>query len=435
MKRIILPLLLLPLFFGCAKSLPEKTDSFLTNQTLTTVSSEITGLRSNEEISKIALQAVQDFSSSTKTKSSVRNKEIKNIIPSTIQTKSGEEDPLFFVVNFTGDNGFVIVGADVDSPEVIAYTEKGYYDGHSSQIEGFNIYMDDMSSELAGLRSNPGGGGPIGPGVMYTEIDTSTTFSTIGPLVEVQWNDSQYPFNMFCFDAYGNQAKAGCVAIAMGQIMSYHQSPSSINLTFFGADSTSVSLNWAQMKLPLHAAWHIDGCPYCRQNGYLIREIGGRVCMTYGVNVSEAYSSFVPYAFNSFNYSCSQLASYDLSTVENNISANKPVYIRGTDSVTGYGHAWVIDGDKISDFNTKVYNVTPPFSRVLVLDEHIVNTYLHFNYGAGGDSDGFYLAKQRKYGQGSLISGGSYDNITVSMFTGVGYNQSVMIVTDIQPQQ
>jgi hypothetical protein len=216
MKRIILPLLLLPLFFGCAKSLPEKTDSFLTNQTLTTVSSEITGLRSNEEISKIALQAVQDFSSSTKTKSSVRNKEIKNIIPSTIQTKSGEEDPLFFVVNFTGDNGFVIVGADVDSPEVIAYTEKGYYDGHSSQIEGFNIYMDDMSSELAGLRSNPGGGGPIGPGVMYTEIDTSTTFSTIGPLVEVQWNDSQYPFNMFCFDAYGNQAKAGCVAIAMG---------------------------------------------------------------------------------------------------------------------------------------------------------------------------------------------------------------------------
>ena len=436
MKRLLFPLLLLPLLFGCAKSFPESTDPFANNPDLTDITTEISGIRSTEQIREIALQAVQDFSSSIKTKSSVRNKEIKNIIPSTIQTKSGDEDPLFYVVNFTGDNGFVIVGADVNSPEVIVYTEKGYYDGNSSQNEGFNIYMDDMSSELAGLRSHPGGGGgPIGPGIMYTEIDTSTTFTTINPLVEVQWDDSQYPFKWFCYDSLGHRVSAGCVAIAMGQIMSFHESPSSITITFPGADSTSVSLNWAEMKLPLHSELHFAACPYCFQNAYLIREIGERVNMRYNVNGSEAYTIDVPDAFDSFNYSCSLPTSYNLSSIQNNIYADKPVFIGGSDSLLLPGHAWIADGLKISDFNRKVYNVTPPFSRVLVLDEHIVNTYLHFNYGWGGTDDGYYLAKQREYGQGSLISGGSYDNITVSMFTGIGYNQIVKIITDIQPQQ
>lgn len=436
MKRAYI-ILTLSLFIGCTKSSPEGVESISSDQVASAYSTATSGIRSNEEISGIALKAVQDFSSSTKTKSAIRHKEIKDIIPSAVQTKSDAEEPLFFVVNFTNDNGFVIVGADVNSPEVIAYTEKGYYDGSSSSIEGFNIYMEELTSKLAGLRSNPGGGGPIGPGVMYTEIDTSTTFTTVGPLLEVQWHQD-YPFNMFCPIENGIQTKAGCVAIAMGQIMSYHESPSSIVLTYPNADSISVSLNWTQMKLPLHTGWHTDLCPYCRQNGYLIREIGERVFMSYGVGVSVADCYYVPYVFGLFNYSCSDIALYDLNTVSSNITNSKPVFIWGYNPVTKLtepGHAWVTDGEKISDFHKKVYNVTTfPFSRVLVLDEHVVNTYLHFNYGGGGASDGFYLAKQRKYGQGSVISGGSYDYITVSMFTGIGFNDNVHIVANIHPQ-
>ena len=41
MKRLLLPLLLLLLLFGCAKSFPESTDSLLLNPDLSAIPTEI----------------------------------------------------------------------------------------------------------------------------------------------------------------------------------------------------------------------------------------------------------------------------------------------------------------------------------------------------------------------------------------------------------
>ena len=46
---------------------------------------------------------------------------------------------------------------------------------------------------------------------------------------------------------------------------------------------------------------------------------------------------------------------------------------------------------------------------------------------------GYYLALQKESGQGSIISGGSYDDTIVSIFSGP-FNKNVKIITDIYPQ-
>lgn len=81
-------------------------------------------LRSEKEIRELALSAVEMFSSDAKTKSN--SKSIISIIPNSEATKSSERNLLFYTVNF--DDGFAIIGAKAHLPEIIAYSDKGYYD-------------------------------------------------------------------------------------------------------------------------------------------------------------------------------------------------------------------------------------------------------------------------------------------------------------------
>ena len=104
-------------------------------------------LRSYKDIKRIALDAVDLFSSGVNTKTE-DSRQISSILPCmTPQTKSDQSSPLFYVVNFTDDNGYVIVGASVSSPEIIVYSDCGYYNGIHSENDGLNIYMDEISNQ------------------------------------------------------------------------------------------------------------------------------------------------------------------------------------------------------------------------------------------------------------------------------------------------
>ncbi|MGL4806664.1 MAG: C10 family peptidase, partial [Bacteroidales bacterium] len=64
--------------------------------------------------------------------------------------------------------------------------------------------------------------GPVNHNFIIVEIDDKPIKNTIGPLLKTEWNQWP-PFNNAIEDP---QCPAGCVPIAMGQIMKYHEYPS-----------------------------------------------------------------------------------------------------------------------------------------------------------------------------------------------------------------
>lgn len=381
-------------------------------------------LRSETEIRDIAMASISVFSNNAETKCS--EKRISSIIPSAGTTKSEVVSPAFYVVNFDNEDGFVIVGARHDSPEVIVYSDKGNYDGKHSEIEAFNIYIDEIEGQLASASSDIDIPTPD-----YYQTLTRETSEDNNPLISVAWHQCQ-PFNWYCSSPFDNNVPAGCVAIAIAQIMSVYSSPASISLTYPNASNSTQTLEWTGMKQSSHyTAVHTNSCAACTQLATLLREIGNRVHMSYGVGGSGANSAlYAKSALASFGYKSSDYKDYSLTSVMNSLDAKHPVYIRAGNS-DNEGHAWVVDGSKYTCQEKTTYRVSKN-SRTEVAREYVKNWYLHFNYGWGGSSDGYYIASTRKHGSGTIIVGGSYDDHPVSMFTGVeGVNRNVKIIPDI----
>lgn len=364
-----------------------------------------------------------------KQKLRIVNKSLKVIPCYNNATTKSSLQPVFYVVNFENNAGFVVVGASVSMPEIVVYSDSGNYDGLRSKNDGFNIYMAEISQQLSNFSQEPLIEIPS-PSHMEKEEKTSTNVNE--PLVQVSWHQKQ-PFNWYCSSPFNPQVPTGCVAVAVAQIMTVYSSPSLISLTYDNALSSSISLDWDEMRNPTHQSEHDSKCQYCIQNASLLHEIGERVDMSYGVGGSGAVSSKVVSALSSLGYKHSSYDDYSLSGVIASLDKDMPVYIRATDGTSG--HAWVVDGSKYICKNTKTYEVSSTTLSKLVADEYVEQWYLHFNYGWGGADDGYYLACQKEHGSGQIIVGGAYDDTPVSMFTGVGgLSHDVKTITNIYPE-
>lgn len=205
----------------------------------------------------------------------------------------------------------------------------------------------------------------------YTVVgirDLSETVQT-GPLLITQWNQT-YPYNVLC----PNQYPAGCVAIAMAQIMNFYKYPAVFdwnNIPNAGATSATQ---------------------------FLIADIGRAVGMEYGPNGSSSNIEKTENGFESYGYSAIQV-NHDYNTVKSVILQNRaPVYMRGEGSD---GHAWVCDGvlhrlDEYEYYVEYLYNgAYDNLGETLIdLPERVTLNYnyyrYHMNWGWGGTSDGWY---------------------------------------------
>lgn len=127
-------------------------------------------------------------------------------------------------------------------------------------------------------------------------------------------------YNALCENKY----PAGCVAIAMAQILKFHQYP--------------IRYNWNNMP-------NISAT-YDTQR--LIYEIGQAVEMDYGANGSSSNIDNAKKAFQgTFQYNA-RIADFNVDETKTELLNNKrPIYMRGSDNFLFFpkdGHAWVCDG-------------------------------------------------------------------------------------------
>lgn len=342
------------------------------------------------------------------------------------------------IVNYE-NNGFVIVSGDNRFEPVLAFSDVGSFPTDTKTMpEGLLGWLYDYHNEINNIRnrniiqnnklkkswnkfiqlpknkldslSKPSSVYAKSRVPLYTDYSTegncfdgsnsrrAILYYNVGPLLSTQWSQG-VGFNELvpsggCNATSNGHYWTGCVATALGQVMKYHEYPS--------------SYNWALMQ---NNYGGIETAMLMRDLGYSFN-----LDVNYGCDGSSANSERIPqtllnYGYQNANYSC-----YDYGVLKREIAFGKPVILRGDQYYSFLffggknGHCWVADG--VSE--QYIYDcVEDPNTYGEMMDKLIsIDTFLHMNWGWGGVYNGWYYSGN--FNPGSM-----------------SYNKNVYMITNI----
>ena len=318
------------------------------------------------------------------------------------------------------DGGFVLVAADDCVRPILAYSLTARFadtlpDHIASWLQGYagEIALLRSRGETASLQVRAEWDALLkadGQGPLYTVV--------VAPMLTTTWKQGS-PYNTLCpLDTQNRKTIAGCVAIAMAQVMKYWNHPTqgvgsySYTTASYGtlsADFGATTYDWTNMSNSLTSV-----SPSVNINAVatLVYHAGVSVKMGYGYSSSSATTT----SANNLSTITGERAlrtyfKYDkalhsvrrdvvgdsvfTALLEGELLAGRPVIFSGRD--TSGGHAFVCDGGN----NAGLY---------------------HFNWGWGGYCDGYY-----QIGALNPAPGGDGGNATSH------YNLQNKMIIGIQP--
>lgn len=341
-------------------------------------------------------------------------KKVDNVFP----VIDENEKIIFYIINYQ-KGGFIILSADKRSIPILAFSESESFDISSDSYPSGLVQWLDMTKEgIKYFRTNNVKQSKEieeewetfnQPRIIdQEESDVQTRmvdpddpnvcedeFEQVGPLLTTIWaqgcgyNDymptldcNEYP----CY--YNNRASAGCVPIAIAQVMKFYNYPTSYN--WENMPDNNGTITTASLIYDIHNS--ISGISYkCKSTG-----------VDHDYNVASVFT-------NHFNYSTASNSGYNTETLKQQLRWNRPVILSGgTDDgwwiFHNYddGHMWVCDG----------------FRRIFNWSEDCTigwgYLYLHMNWGWGGYENGWY----------------AFNNFNPDNYT---FNYGVKMVYNIKP--
>lgn len=294
------------------------------------------------------------------------------------------ERPTYYIYNVGNNGGFALIAKDDTHGAVIGYSDQGTFD------------LDRMSLELRDLFSILDEARPS-----QIEKNEARSFDyppkhsrVVTPLLRSRWNQD-HPYSLYTptyRDTDGDEQHyfAGCVAVAVAQLMYYHQWPAQgrgekYHPKLGKRDFSASHYRWSDMR-PIYGdneryigsgknpRIRPDDDPMFTSVAELMRDLGAAVSMNYQPAASSSNSELASTALQTyFDYEATDALSTSRLGIDKTeqliteeLIGGFPVYISGMNKSGGnYGHAWVIDG--IDSFGR-----------------------FHMNFGWGGQSDGYY---------------------------------------------
>lgn len=323
------------------------------------------------------------------------NKNIKSIIPYSVG-----KDTVCFIVNFK--DGWKIISSDSRTSPVLAECPYGSVDERSIQDKPIQIILSDCRDKIMCLRDEIGDlnssfisiwqpfkkkmnstlqknnrdSDAHWIKVFVSSTSDTTTIETIDHLLQTKWGQAS-PWNTKTpVNSLGQHCKAGCVAVAVGQVMYYFNQvfggPSGLYETvtidtqypFPSRDQIRLSnynLNssrWNSMSLTSNSTGNTT---YVAD---LLAYVGYEFNTSYSLLISTATINTTK--LNSVRMSGDRCAYSQtvLPTLVQNLEDSKPVLAEGMSNSSA--HAWVIDGyshDQVSVSSTfNYYYVNDPYS-------------------------------------------------------------------------
>ena len=246
--------------------------------------------------------------------------------------------------------GFVVISGDRRTTPVLMKAESGRYNEETPFMQ---IVKDNLPYVLAGEIESTELliDSLLNKGKIQTKstvvvrdsiypISNTKYIKTVGPITSTKWGQrAPYNYKMpnDCYETQpASQSPAGCVAVAVGQIMAYYRYPSTYNyndmMNGYACYSGSIPVGSTQYNKTRDAV------------SQLMYDIGVGVDMNYGCSSGAVtigtYGKTGQTYLQSLGYTCT---SFTPNIINTYLSKNKPILVSGRDPGEG-GHAWVIDG-------------------------------------------------------------------------------------------
>lgn len=359
-----------------------------------------------------------DQPNSSTRSSSRRVSEIIPAVGSNILTRSLDEegeDTLAYIINFADDMGYVFASADRRTDFIMAISPEGNIDPNvedmnNSGIEVFFANLEgaynrqiqeteamkaellkdstlNLEQNIINSKASYGDELPFGYFTFVVE-------KIVGPFVKVGWRQTS-PYNDNAPLIDGERAAAGCVSVAVAQMLSYFRYPETID--------------WSEMtEYPI-----VVSSTGKVQVAELFRWIGDGINTnwdTFSNGGSGALVSDVDNFFSSINFANSGVyAAYDSTRVFSCLNNYNPVIMSGFSLKETYryktwflgktqtritykgGHAWLVDGYLVANCSEII--------RIGDKDYYCYESkrYLHCNWGDGIAPNGYYAADAFDY--------------------------------------
>ena len=265
-----------------------------------------------------------------------------------------------YVINLGDNQGFVVVSGESGTvSEVLGYCDHGSFNYEDAPVQLQDL-LNEYSAGIDSLRNNPSLGRAQAPSSTQANYPSYIGDIVVGPLLTTEWNQTA-PYNNQCPSGDNGHCYTGCVPTAVAQVMRYWKWPATYDwdnmLDYYGrsyAKEGFISYNQTQANAVARLMADIGqamGTMYCQANGSPTIWSYDALVQTFG------YSQGIN------NVSGDKAANVKSALIAE-LDAKRPVLYSGNPA-SGDGHALVCDG-------------------------YTANNYFHFNYGWGGQTDGFY---------------------------------------------
>ena len=327
------------------------------------------------------------------------------------QSNQEYPDTLYYVINFTDEKGFAIMGADNRLPDLLAISDTGnlnlqdtvFNKGLASFISGY-VQSDLFVPTLPGMTIQPFLF--VGPPMLSSSVR--------------KWSQRE-PFNKFCpTDSLGNHLSTGCTPLAVGQIMSFFEYPNSYNDTTF---------NWTEIKKGTDDNGVARLLAFLGDKNNLASNYTTKGTSTEVVNLKRTFNNF-DYDFTSGAQILNKKFPYELLNSILCLDAH-PLLLYGigskidiednnkTDTVHSV-HTWVADGCMTKEDKDDDGTFFKQF-------------FIHCVWGFGGGNNGYFL-----YTYNGIIGGKPDDKSKDDYkydFEGYVYNKDLSGWTDYKPRK
>ncbi len=265
------------------------------------------------------------------------------------------------------EDGWVILSGSIKATPILAYIqsfEKPVYDSMPPAAqelidcyEDYLVYIREhdpqyeIDSRWLEAQNNMG-----------TEDISRDNIYFIGDTLLTKWGQSgggscatNKIYNKFCPTVSNpikcDKAPAGCVAVAIAQIMRYWKWPyaAQVPQTIGGNDTVLTFYDWTKMPIEINNSTDMEEVDMIA--GFL-KDCGYKLDMDYEANGSYAFDNNAVKTLKAFGYDKNSidlrkkwLTSGWTNMLRSNIDNGQPVYYAGKKTISGEGgHAFVVDG-------------------------------------------------------------------------------------------
>ena len=322
--------------------------------------------------------------------------------------KAHGNNAAYYVFNNPEQPGWVIIAGDDRARQILAYGDEDYFDA-ADVPDCIQDWLDTYAMQIAGID-----GATTHHSANYapTQSLAASSKSRIAPMLTSNWAQG-LPFNQQCAtttEGGSNYCPAGCVAIAMAQILYYYKSGTQCVAI---PGYTSQRLNRYMPALPatifnysVMNDWYeneVNNSTSAQETAKLVRYCAQSVQMNFGVNSSSATSqrnAFVYYFGFDKDAMQHSRTDYNANDWENmvytELAGGRPVYISARKE--SGGHAFICDGYE--------------------------NGLFHINWGWRSHQNGYFALNALSDGNAGGTGAASGEE---------GYTINVQIMTGLQP--